>query len=106
MTGPQCFDSYATQEGATCALGAALRAIGDKSEEYFVGAFWPWVDRDRVRCPECASWLSDVECAIAHLNDNHRLTREQIADWVATIEPVEQAEAISVEVDSTDLVAK
>ena len=105
MDGPQCFDVYEQLDGATCAIGAALKAIGDKSEDYCAVVFWPWLDSVCVRCPECSAYQTSPEVVMAHLNDTHRWTREEIADWVATIEPVEQAAAISLEVASADLVA-
>jgi hypothetical protein len=37
-------------------------------------------------CPECHG-KRVLARLIPHINDDHGWTREQIADWVATIEP-------------------
>ncbi len=39
---------------------------------------------------------------VIHLNDDHRWTREQIADWVATVEP---SETPTPDVNDAELVA-
>lgn len=87
---------------AACALGAAGLAIGQWPLRMEPGIMrrdsvwnpcdsWPWTVCD-VACPQCCVWYSggaNVVAIIAHLNDTHRWTREQIADWIATIEPQE-----------------
>jgi hypothetical protein len=41
-----------------------------------------------VNCPSCGR--SRLVCeVIAHLNDDHRWTREKIGAWVAEIEPAD-----------------
>jgi hypothetical protein len=47
------------------------------------------------------AWTTTIR-TIAHLNDYHKWTREQIADWVETMEPVAAA-AAPAERDSGDL---
>lgn len=89
MTGPQVFGNYIEEGGGTCALGAALRAVGEPEcleEEQF-----PILDQ-LADCPECGPIIgSRVWDVVAHLNDDHRLTREAIADWVQTIEDAKPA---------------
>ena len=84
--------------GKSCAQGAAAEACGMKYKEWasvtnFLLSQYPWAENINVPLP-CGCTrdrpLIDSYGAIAHLNDhmgNHRWTREQIADWVATIEP-------------------
>ena len=68
---------------ATCALGAA------KEAGYFVGGLFA-VRCERQRCPDAKCLYGRrrrvyLTSWIAHLNDKHRWTREQIADWVDTV---------------------
>lgn len=93
MLHPQCFGSMNRwRDGgdlpsavgddeviATCALGAAEAA--GYPDTFSVSS------SDMV-CPECPQWTNGLEQVVAHLNDRHRWTRERIADWVATVEPV------------------
>lgn len=109
----QTFGSFMDEYG-TCAMGAAYRAVGvanpqECTEEEFQNIcyqYWNWVDDDPfvqlVRCPaskrsmlgifgaehQCV-YTDDVVQIIYHLNDMHQWTREQIAEWVSTIEPKE-----------------
>jgi hypothetical protein len=79
---------------ATCALGAALDACG--ALHSFVSADdcyerWPHLQAvSKLPCG-CTLAVKNTVEAITHLNDGCGWTREQIADWVATIEPVEQS---------------
>ncbi len=94
MLGPQCFGEL-RHGNATCAFGAAFAAMCRPTENVACRV-WRWLINPqvgpRVSCPSCGqnAW---VAYTITHLNDEHRWTREQIADWVATIEPQDQAEA-------------
>lgn len=83
--------------GATCAMGAALDAcgvLGDvrSNSEVVVAAAarWPCVLQD-VECPIDADAHGALVCIVVHLNDDHHWTREQIADWVETIEGKDRA---------------
>jgi hypothetical protein len=63
---------------ATCALTAAFEA-----------GYAPHPFAMTVRsCPGCA-YTRPLAWVIVHLNDDHRWTREQIAAWVATVEPAD-----------------
>lgn len=121
MLKPQAFGSYRA-DGGTCAMGAAIDAIGGlvagKSDEV-----WPIVAQGPAVCPECADVIhrhhhpynpyvvvcNPTGAMIIHLNDDHRWTRERIADWVQTIEDAHPAPAQEPEtapsVDAVDPVA-
>ena len=73
---PQAFCQMAMKHGevivATCARGAAKMAgyVGPEIRDDLYG-----------QCPAC-----EVEgSVITHLNDDHRWTRERIADWLDTL---------------------
>ena len=115
MLKPQAFDQYVDLENTkTCAMGAAMDAaglIGDMWTAYFGGSdhhvwreTWPWANVPLVaECPACDLPLRQkVGAVVAHLNNEHRWTRERIADWVQTLEdaqttPVESREEVSTE---------
>jgi len=89
MMMPQAFRTLLTDDGA-CALGAALLAVGAQPEEAVRSALnrWPWASTVSADCPRCGRSRT-VFRVITHLNDRHRWTREQIAKWVAGIEPTD-----------------
>jgi hypothetical protein len=89
MMRPQAFRTLLTDGGA-CALGAALLAVGARPEEAVRSALnrWPWASTVSADCPRCGRSRT-VFRVITHLNDRHRWTREQIAKWVAGIEPTD-----------------
>lgn len=70
---------------SSCALEAACDALGIAREQ------WERLDeqfpemQSSVQCPGCVRIDEAIDIAY-HLNDSHEWTREQIADWVATIE--------------------
>lgn len=101
----------------TCALGAAWVASGRGSEVTIVetdmwtprgfapkGAAilrldWPaeWQETFRLStdCPEAGcGGIGTLSGAIQHLNDHHRWTREQIADFVERVESPASAAAL------------
>ena len=89
MMSPQTFRALFRDDG-TCALGAALLAVGPASEPALRSVFkrWPWAMTVSADCPGCGH-SCPVFGVITHLNDTHRWTRERIAGWVASIEPAE-----------------
>jgi hypothetical protein len=103
MTKPQGFggESFSSPD-APCALGGALQSVGRQlvgrlsvDVNYLaVGELWPWT-RKEAFCPMCAD-VDDLHvrfiAVIWHLNDEHRWTRAQIAEWVASVEPKEPTE--------------
>jgi hypothetical protein len=89
MMMPQAFRTLLSDDGA-CALGAALLAVGARPEEAVRSALnrWPWASTVSADCPRCGRSRT-VFRVVTHLNDRHRWTREQIAEWVAGIEPTD-----------------
>ena len=76
--------------GGSCALGAALEAIGRLAyNEVLQGCSgdleFPIIAVS-AGCPICTFDVHRLGCTVTHLNDEHGWTREAIADWVATIE--------------------
>ena len=84
MLSAQTFGTIRDAEGRSCALGAAMGAIGQGNCKE-----WNWAGR-KVNCPDCGV-LASVFNVIPHLNDSHRWPRQQIAEWVSTIEPQDEA---------------
>jgi hypothetical protein len=50
---------------------------------------WGWTAMTSGQCPECGT-ERPVLHLVSHLNDDHRWTRERIADWLEPQEPVDQ----------------
>ena len=105
MLRPQAF-GHLFRDGASCALGAAGEAAGIADIEaggWAVGAVappsWNPIATREADCPVCVHGFltlrkkHDAHAVIVHLNNDHRWTREQIADWVATIEAQHEAAA-------------
>lgn len=106
MWSPQGYLELAAKDGGTCALGAAALAMGvdpaaHEAMRYAVlEVRWPVLD-DPARCPACSRLKSAwrrfrqeevyVEDVIIHLNDDHKWSRERIAQWVEAIERVKYA---------------
>jgi hypothetical protein len=83
---------------AACALGAAVLVVENNYSNVSwvtTSMRWPWIGKVMCRCPEISctederNYPIPTDAMIAHLNDDHRWTRERIAEWVATIEPTE-----------------
>ncbi len=99
--------------GGTCAMGGAFQAIGvlDQMKALYreikhlsgeeqrvenkkliaatIAAEWIPLMGTPSTCPECGKrdpWLT-----VPHLNDRHRWTRSQIADWVETVENAQES---------------
>lgn len=93
----QAFEDYFDNSGS-CAIGAALEAAGLRDAVRDGGcAVAEYENRHRAvfvaSCPSCGRQpgmgMTSFMNTVIHLNDDHRWTREAIADWVAGIEPVE-----------------
>jgi hypothetical protein len=84
MMKPQAFGA-SFHDGRTCALGAALDAIG-RVRECYLNAPDYWAMLVNYVAEPVTGEMCLVLSAIRELNDQHRWTREQIADWVETIE--------------------
>ena len=118
MVKPQGRGAFYTPNG-TCAAGAALDAIGrldttacapnaatSVAQIFLLRECFPILANLPNFCPACERPFSGgwgfAEMQLAHLNDIHRWTREQIADWVQTIEDaqatrIECADQVSME---------
>jgi hypothetical protein len=89
MLKPKGYDGLLV-DGRTCALGAALDAIGqcngDSEAEYQTAKeAWPLLMKEATS-PVEANYRTYLQHAIWQLNDSRGWTRERIADWVETIE--------------------
>jgi hypothetical protein len=84
---------------APCVIGGALQVVGkqvvaieeaQRVNNYGVlRTLWMWLDQPR-QCPACNARTYDAVNVLYHLNDDHLWTRQQIADWVASVEPQEE----------------
>ena len=81
----------------SCALRAAADAIGladfkqgrRRILDYAqLRCVFPILNEQRI-CPVLPHYSDDMLAVIWHLNDDHRWTRERIADWVETVEPAD-----------------
>ena len=103
MLAPQGRTRLLSADGSTCALGAALAAVGqlasvgnDPQGYDTIKAVWPWLGHQQAMFP--SGMTGRVLGGIWQLNDTHGWTREQIADWVAQVEPAEpEAPALTPE---------
>jgi hypothetical protein len=86
--GPQCFGSYFDEKGGSCALGAVYDAVyhlprhGKLIPDHLERLF-RCLDEVTKRCPKGCAKRLPLASMIVHLNDDHRLTREQIAEWLS-----------------------
>jgi hypothetical protein len=89
----------------TCANGAAAEAVGllDVSDPFrprMIGIApkdWWWSARDEGACPACPDFVDTTTQIVIHLNNEHRWTRERIANFV---ESRERAQASDVRADA------
>ena len=105
MATEQCFEMlYDPITGATCAVGSVYSAIGKLGIGYKYAdlrlEFPILASVDATACPDCgdATHIRTSCALIPHLNDVHLWTREQIADYVATIEAQQDAKPEPLEV--------
>lgn len=88
---PQCRELFFA-DGGSCAFGAGMEAVSGKfgGEVYATQDLYPYLRSDAPsRCPTdraCSIEGYDVTSLIFHLNDDHNLSREQIADWLQEYE--------------------
>lgn len=94
MMGPQSFGDTFGQDDSSCAMGAALLAVGcPRTVTYGDIVMHFAVATAYAFHPESGIYQLVIS-TIRQLNDQSRWTREQIADWVATIEPQEDPHAL------------
>lgn len=88
--GPQCFGSYFDEQGGSCALGAVYEGVYHLPRNHgklipdHLERLFRCLDEMTKRCPDnhgCTKRLP-LASMIVHLNDDHRWTREQIAEWL------------------------
>jgi len=109
MLKPQTHVGDMRAGNATCALGAALDAVSELGTcigYSRVRELWP-IAETIVRYPCSAQCRvareydhrGELIAVVWHLNDQHEWTREQIADWVETIEAQAEAQGVAVPVE-------
>lgn len=94
MLKPQAFGVFHSwRSQGTCAQGAALDAVGELM--FYAGAAFAMkmamyrlfpILRCSGECPGCQKHFEKLRHVVRHLNNDHRWSRERIADWVSTIE--------------------
>jgi hypothetical protein len=90
----QAFGDYYQGKNASCALGAAYEAMyrlpldaNGKRPTRDLDWFFDCLDMVRP-CPgEGCKKRIFLAAILVHLNDDHRWTREQIAEWLSTAMP-------------------
>ena len=86
--GPQCFGSYFDEKGGSCALGAVYDAFYHLPRQHgklipdHLERLFRCLDEVTKACPQGCHKRLPLASMIVHLNDDHRLTREQIAEWL------------------------
>jgi hypothetical protein len=95
---PQAFHAFFI-DGRSCALAAAIevaagRSLDEEGEDIttlevnrVIDEHFPllWSEKNS-HCPACERDPGILRSTVEHLNDTHRWTREQIADWVEKVE--------------------
>lgn len=78
-----------TNNGSSCALGVALIGATPQLNHMYsttCSMLWPWTETQKATCPDekCKNMQENWPIAnvVIHLNDHHRWTREEIADWL------------------------
>ena len=89
MVGPQVTDGRTYDGDGSCALGAAMIATGHRGECYALVLDYFTLSQSLVEQPVTREQMMALS-AVRELNDRHRWTREQIADWVDTIERAQE----------------
>ena len=94
MLRPQTFASFFGDDGS-CAIGAASEAaglrVGRAVDVDGLRKMWAPIWAIKAQCPVCDK-RRGVASIIGHINDDHRWTRDQIADWVESIESEQEQE--------------
>jgi hypothetical protein len=86
--GPQCFGSYFDEKGGSCALGAVYEGVYHLPRDHgklipdHLERLFRCLDEMTKKCPQGCSKRLPLAAMIVHLNDDHRLSREQIAEWL------------------------
>ena len=86
--GHQCFGSYFDDQGGSCALGAVYDGVYHLPRDHgklipdHLERLFRCLDELTKQCPAGCVKRLPLAAMIVHLNDDHRLTREQIAEWL------------------------
>jgi hypothetical protein len=86
--GHQCFGSYFDERGGSCALGAVYEGVYHLPRNHgklvpdHLERLFRCLDEVTKPCPQGCKKRLPLASMIVHLNDDHRLTREQIAEWL------------------------
>jgi hypothetical protein len=86
--GPQCFGSYFDEKGGSCALGAVYEGVYHLPRHHgklipdHLELLFRCLDEMTKKCPQGCSKRLPLASMFVHLNDDHRLTREQIAECI------------------------
>ncbi|MBA2258534.1 MAG: hypothetical protein H0W18_06540 [Acidobacteria bacterium] len=86
--GPQCFGSYFDEKGGSCALGAVYEGVYHLPRQHgklvpdHLERLFRCLDQVMKVCPQGCTKRLPLAPMIVHLNDDHRMTREQIAEWL------------------------
>ena len=87
--GHQCFGSYFDDKGGSCALGSVYEGVYHLPRQHgklvpdHLERLFRCLDEVVKPCPhELCKKRLPLAPLIVHLNDDHRWSREQIADWL------------------------
>jgi hypothetical protein len=91
MMKPQGFGGF-NKSGVSCGLEAGLDAVGlmsrPRGNYHAAVQIWPWL-RANIECPWCMENQVIYDVIGLCLNDRGKWSRQKIAKWVATVEPVD-----------------
>jgi hypothetical protein len=85
---PQSFGCYFSDDGRSCALGAAYEGIyvlpqaAGAAMPGLLERFFHCLEYTARECPHGCNKRLPLASMIVHLNDDHEWSREQIAKWV------------------------
>jgi hypothetical protein len=86
--GHQCFGSYFDEKGGSCALGAVYDGVYRLPRQHgkivpdHLERLFRCLDEVVKVCPNGCKKRLPLAPMIVHLNDDHLMTREQIAEWL------------------------
>ena len=86
--GPQCFGSYFDEKGGSCALGAVYEGVYHLPRHHgklipdHLERLFRCLDEMTKQCPQGCAKRLPLASMIVHLNDDHLMSREQIAEWL------------------------
>lgn len=86
-SGPQIFNELFTlEQNGSCVMGAGMLALWkeDPEEDLHCAMYsnFPYMLDSEGDCPACSDTNVRLDMLVMHLNDTHKYTRENIADWL------------------------